>query len=270
MNKDDQNSKDDKKIPFSIQIDKQDIKLKVKNNIQKLADKFSWRKFLAKRLSKKRVLVITAMVILLGIGIFTQIYDSEPEPGEDYQLDMPEETVIQEEVLEVEEIIEAEDEVAEVEPEREIEPEADVDTDVAQEVAAKPNFVLPVQGGEVVQDYGWNKHPVLEDWRFNQGIDFLAAEATPIKAAKSGVIEEIREDNFLGLVIVLDHNDGYQTLYGHLNQLYLQEGQQVNAGEAIGEVGSSGLVIEPTLHFQILHQDEATDPSEYLDIDTEG
>ncbi|SJZ47874.1 M23 family metallopeptidase [Selenihalanaerobacter shriftii] len=274
MSKDDK--KDDKKFPFSIKTDKEDIKLKLTKNVQDLADKFSWHKFLTRVLTNKKIVFLIIAIIVGGALLLPRVYNSTLKEDTSYE----DKVVIYEDVPgHVNKGIEKNSEVTKppikvqtksnnkAQENREIKDETTKENkEVAEPINARPEFSLPVKGSKIERQYGWSKDPVLEDWRFHQGIDIAAAQATQIKSVANGKVEKVREDDYLGLVLVIKHSNGYKTVYGHAQKSYLEEGQHVKTGQAIGEVGDSGLVMKPTLHFEIWKENKSIKPSEYLNL----
>lgn len=124
-------------------------------------------------------------------------------------------------------------------------------------------FMLPV-AGEYTSFFGWRTHPVFGDARHHDGVDIAAAEGTPVVSAKSGVVKMADWMGGYGLAILVDHGNGYQTLYAHLSQLHVQTGETVAQGQVIGAVGSTGLSTGPHLHFEIRRQGQPVDPLPYL------
>lgn len=100
--------------------------------------------------------------------------------------------------------------------------------------------------------------------RMHTGIDFAAEEGAPIRAARAGRVTTAGSLNDYGLAIVLTHSDGSRTLYGHCSSIKVKEGQEVSAGEIIGEVGSTGFSTGPHLHFEIHVADEPRNPLLFL------
>jgi len=92
------------------------------------------------------------------------------------------------------------------------------------------------------------------------GIDIAVPTGTPIRAAGGGVIRETGEDPEYGRFVVLDHPDGYQSLYGHASRLLVAVGANVSAGEVIALSGSTGRSTGPHLHFEIRVGGRAVDP----------
>ncbi|MFZ5624330.1 MAG: M23 family metallopeptidase [Gemmatimonadota bacterium] len=92
------------------------------------------------------------------------------------------------------------------------------------------------------------------------GIDVAIGVGTPVRAAGGGTVVEARSDREYGLMIRLQHPEGYESVYGHLSRLLAEEGQQVNAGEVIGLAGNTGNSSAPHLHFELRREGKSIDP----------
>jgi hypothetical protein len=134
-------------------------------------------------------------------------------------------------------------------------------------------LLFPLIGSAVTSSpFGWRLHPLLGSWLMHSGRDLAAPEGTPVVAALSGRVASSGLAGGYGLAVELEHaNPRRRTLYGHLSELYVKEGEMVRQGEVIGRVGSTGLSTGPHLHFELrLPQDGgwvATDPG---DLDPSG
>ncbi|MEJ3656149.1 M23 family metallopeptidase [Actinomycetes bacterium KLBMP 9759] len=89
----------------------------------------------------------------------------------------------------------------------------------------------------------------------HRGIDIANSIGTPIYALTDGVVEEAGPATGFGLWVVLRHPDGTQSVYGHINRMFVKVGQKVKAGEQIAEVGNRGYSTGPHLHLEIWSQD---------------
>ncbi|NSW90193.1 MAG: M23 family metallopeptidase [Firmicutes bacterium] len=134
----------------------------------------------------------------------------------------------------------------------------------------KPDFIMPVYGN-IIYDFAVDKlvySKTLEDWRTHKGIDIAAARGTAVKASAGGIVCEIKNDPRLGNTIVIDHDNGFKTVYSNLASLDMVLPNQIVAqGESIGSVGDTAIfeiALEPHLHFEVLKQDVAVDPKLYL------
>ena len=132
------------------------------------------------------------------------------------------------------------------------------------------SFERPVEG-EIVREFAQDNlvySETLEEWVTHNGIDIKADKTTVVKAAEAGVIKSIKNDPRYGLTIVIEHDDTYQTVYSNLlTSEFVVEGETVEKGQSIGTVGNSAvfeIADEPHLHFEILKDSIAIDPSIYI------
>lgn len=99
---------------------------------------------------------------------------------------------------------------------------------------------------------------------FHQGLDIAAPMGTTVQAASGGTVISAGWYGGYGNYILIDHGGGMATGYGHLSQIFVSAGQQVQKGQAIGAVGSTGMSTGPHLHFEVRMQGKPTDPAAYL------
>lgn len=134
----------------------------------------------------------------------------------------------------------------------------------AEAVPEQEGLVMPVDG-QVSSHYGMRVHPITGEDRQHDGLDLAAPEGTPVRAAADGVVSFAGENGGYGNLVVIDHADGSQTAYGHLQDFSVTEGQSVTAGQTIARVGSTGVSTGPHLHFEVRNaQGVATDPEPML------
>lgn len=98
--------------------------------------------------------------------------------------------------------------------------------------------------------FGWRTHPITGSRRFHSGVDIGAPTGAPVVAVGSGTIVSSGWLGGYGKAIVIQHNGVQQTLYGHLSEIFVQAGQQIEQGTVIGRVGSTGNSTGPHLHFE--------------------
>ena len=130
-------------------------------------------------------------------------------------------------------------------------------------------LIFPLIGSaEITSGFGWRLHPILGTWLMHSGRDLAAPEGTPVVAALSGRVMSSGDAGGYGLAIEIEHDNPRRiTLYGHLSELYVREGDRVRQGDVIGRVGSTGRSTGPHLHFELRMPQEggwvAVDPGEF-------
>jgi murein DD-endopeptidase MepM/ murein hydrolase activator NlpD len=124
-------------------------------------------------------------------------------------------------------------------------------------------FVYPVRG-RITSRFGWRNDPISGVRRFHAALDLAAPTGTVVKAAMDGRVSTTGVNSTYGNFIILNHGNGYQTLYAHLNVVQVRKGDTVNQGSRIGEVGSTGYSTGPHLHFAVYKNGRAVNPLEYL------
>jgi murein hydrolase activator len=98
----------------------------------------------------------------------------------------------------------------------------------------------------------------------NQGITFFAAEGTPVYAVYSGKIVFSDWLNGYGLLLIIDHGQGFMTLYAHNQSLFKRKGSTVGTGEQIAAVGHSGGIKQNGLYFEVRKHGKTVSPREWL------
>lgn len=95
-------------------------------------------------------------------------------------------------------------------------------------------------------------HPMLKKWRSHKGVDYAAPTGTPVTAAGDGKVSFVGRKGGYGKVVILQHQDKFSTVYGHLSRFAkrLKRGKQVRQGQLIGYVGKTGLASGPHLHYE--------------------
>lgn len=127
-------------------------------------------------------------------------------------------------------------------------------------------FVKPLAHAWISQEFGCTSfafEPVdraCPGGHWHSGIDLAAARGTPVLATMPGTVTVIVSVSGYGLHVVIDHGSGLSSLYGHLDTVLVENGEEVAAGQVIGTVGSSGNATGPHLHFEIRRDGIAEDP----------
>ena len=123
---------------------------------------------------------------------------------------------------------------------------------------------LPASNLKLTSAFGYRIHPVTHVPHSHTGIDVSATTGTPITAAKSGQVIISEEGTgstwSYGNYVVIDHGDGTTTLYAHMNYRAVSEGEIVTQGQYIGDVGATGNVTGPHLHFEVRVNGQRVDP----------
>jgi septal ring factor EnvC (AmiA/AmiB activator) len=115
--------------------------------------------------------------------------------------------------------------------------------------------------GSVVREYGRFRHPEFGTVTFNSGIDIDAGAGAPVRAVARGRVEYVDVLPGYGNCIIINHGNGYYTLYAHADRSLVKQGEKVEAGSVIGEIGKSA---ESPFHFEIRKSKEALDPKDWL------
>lgn len=134
------------------------------------------------------------------------------------------------------------------------------------------SFRWPTYCQTITSYYGNRVHPVYGTTKFHSGIDIGATYGNTIMAAASGTVILVNEPcpgcnkggTGYGNYCIIDHGNGYTTLYGHARDIYVSVGQKVKAGQSIGEVGSTGTSTGAHLHFEIRKDGSTKNPLNYL------
>lgn len=116
------------------------------------------------------------------------------------------------------------------------------------------NFYYPLpEVVEVTSPFGWRTHPIYGDRRLHSGEDLGAPEGMPVLSAHSGYVRYADWGDGYGNMIIVEYADGkYQTLYAHLSEILVRDGESVRARQVIGKVGATGGVTGAHLHFELL------------------
>jgi murein DD-endopeptidase MepM/ murein hydrolase activator NlpD len=120
-------------------------------------------------------------------------------------------------------------------------------------------FLWPVRG-YISSYYGYRRSPFTGGRSFHPGLDIAAPMGTPIRASMAGRVSAAGYDNIYGNFVVVTHQSGYRTLYGHMSVIRTRAGVYVNAGDRIGDVGSTGQSTGPHVHFTVYKNGATINP----------
>jgi septal ring factor EnvC (AmiA/AmiB activator) len=121
----------------------------------------------------------------------------------------------------------------------------------------------PVRG-DVLRGFGRSVHPRFKTVTLNNGINISAAVGAPVAAVGTGTVEFSDNLPGFGRCVILDHGEGYYTLYAYLNGVFVARGAQVAQGQVIAEVGGPGGGDPPQLYFEVRHGRTPLDPADWL------
>lgn len=128
---------------------------------------------------------------------------------------------------------------------------------------------LQLPNSKVFATYGDIRHYYYQGQKVSEsrhmGFDFASVERAPVPASNSGIVVFTGNLGIYGNTVVIDHGMGLMSLYGHLSEVHVREGQYVKKGEVIGRTGATGLALGDHLHFGVLLQGYEVNPIEWLD-----
>lgn len=151
----------------------------------------------------------------------------------------------------------------------------------AQHVAAAPTSHMPEVGpslmdgaprlampviGRASSGYGMRNDPIKHAEINHPGFDLAAPTGTPVSAAAGGTVTHAGPAGTYGNLVTIKHENGYETRYAHLSHVDIKEGAKVEAGQLVGEVGTTGYSTGPHLHFEVRHDGQAIDPAPLLPL----
>lgn len=122
----------------------------------------------------------------------------------------------------------------------------------------------PVVGGTLGSPFGWRIDPFNGQSAMHSGLDFPAANGTPILAAAGGVVVAQKYHAAYGNMVEIDHGNDLVTRYAHASRVLVKKGDLIKRGQKIAEVGSTGRSTGSHLHFEVLVQGVFQDPQKFL------
>lgn len=132
-------------------------------------------------------------------------------------------------------------------------------------VSGSGSFLWPVPGNTyITSGFGWRIHPIFLTEKYHSGIDVAANSGTAILAADGGTVQTAVYSSSYGNYVVINHGNGYTTLYAHQSSMAVSAGDVVTAGQVIGYVGSTGWSTGPHLHFEISYNGDRVDPESFF------
>jgi murein DD-endopeptidase MepM/ murein hydrolase activator NlpD len=137
-------------------------------------------------------------------------------------------------------------------------------TDRHNGARATPN-IWPTDG-RVASQFGYRIHPLRMSHEFHSGLDIANDSGTPIRATADGVVRHAGWAQGYGMCVVVDHGFGYTTLYGHMSELLVKEGDPVRRGKLVGRMGSTGTSTGNHLHYEVWTGGLPVNPMKFLQV----
>ncbi|NLK00293.1 MAG: M23 family metallopeptidase [Clostridia bacterium] len=122
----------------------------------------------------------------------------------------------------------------------------------------------PVRG-RITSDFGYRKSPFGRRTEFHNGLDIAGGRGNPIHAAGKGKVIRAGYEPGYGKTVVINHGYGYMTLYAHCSKILVDVGDQIEKGDTVAKIGSTGRSTGPHLHFTVTYNGEAVDPLTVLE-----
>ena len=129
---------------------------------------------------------------------------------------------------------------------------------------AEGRFQFPLRNYTVTSRFGSRVSPVTGTVRFHGGLDLAAPMGTEVYASNTGKVLECGENPVYGSFVIIQHDDNWTSLYGHLSAVTVRPGERLDAGGLLGRVGSTGQSTGPHLHFELRQNGRAADPAALL------
>jgi murein DD-endopeptidase MepM/ murein hydrolase activator NlpD len=126
--------------------------------------------------------------------------------------------------------------------------------------------IWPVPPSQVYisSSFGTRADPYTGRRRMHKGLDLAGRTGVPIMTTANGVVKRVVRGRYIGLVVHVDHQNGYETIYGHLSKAVVRAGQKVARGQIIAEMGNTGRSTAPHLHYGVLRNGRAVDPQDFF------
>ncbi|QLA16861.1 peptidoglycan DD-metalloendopeptidase family protein [Desulfolutivibrio sulfoxidireducens] len=138
-------------------------------------------------------------------------------------------------------------------------PDASGSTPKTGREQAASELTAPVTG-TITSSYGWRGDPFTGKTAWHAGLDIAASTGEPVAACWDGQVVFAGQKAGYGNTVILEHQGGWRSVYGHLSQIDVSSGDSVAAGRKIAEVGSTGRSTGPHLHFELRYADASVDP----------
>lgn len=131
--------------------------------------------------------------------------------------------------------------------------------------------IMPIalENPRISSGFGWRNNPFTDKKEFHAGIDIVGAKGTRVISPAHATVLKKGYDPRLGHYLVLQHTEEIKTIYGHLLKVTVKEASDVKRGDLLGFVGNTGLSTSYHLHYAVIVNNRAVDPTQYI-LDTDG
>ncbi len=137
---------------------------------------------------------------------------------------------------------------------------------LGEEIRCIPS-IIPIKGfsiGQTGASVGKKINPFYKTVRVHEGMDLLGTVGTEVMATANGIVELAKRSKIgAGNTVVINHENGYKTVYSHLGNILVRRGQSVKQGDIIGKIGMTGMSFAPHLHYEITFNGKPMDPVNY-------
>lgn len=148
--------------------------------------------------------------------------------------------------------------------------DSETNTKENPEETVELNFSKPVEG-DIVKEFAQSNllfSETLQEWTTHTGIDIKADKTTIVKSAEAGIVKTIKNDPRYGITIVVEHSNGFRTVYSNLlTSEFVIEGEKIKKGQSLGTIGNTAafeIADDSHLHFEIIKDGVQVDPNIYL------
>ncbi len=124
--------------------------------------------------------------------------------------------------------------------------------------------IRPLKGGFLSSRFGRRMDPFTGRLAYHEGVDYRARTGTPVICTADGVVTMAKKKGSFGLMIEVNHGNGFKTRFAHLSKMLVKRGKRVKRGEIIGLVGNTGRSTGSHLHYEVLFRKNRRDPLQYI------
>jgi len=151
-----------------------------------------------------------------------------------------------------------------------LEQRADITKLNSEHMATLMQFIpsgFPIENNGITSSFGYRVHPTLGTREFHGGVDLRANMDTPVHATADGIVEwsGFHQKSGYGNLVIIQHNYGFKSYFGHLNKIIVESGKFVKKGDLIAYSGNTGMSSGPHLHYEIRFVQRAVDSLGFLE-----